>query len=112
MLMRIDHDRIRLSDRRVRPPRWLIQRILNQLEISAIGRVHMHPESVLLSQSQDLWQRIHRSHGRRPQGRHHRAHIALAQLIFQRIKAHPRPRIRRHRADSPSFSTLEIRWCV
>ncbi len=45
VLVRIDHDGVGLADRRIGPPRRLVQRICNQPEVAAIGRVHMHPRT-------------------------------------------------------------------
>ena len=88
VLVRIDDNRVGLADRCVGPPRRLIQSLGNQPEVASVGRVHVNAEAVPLAQRHDFVQRIDRSHGRRAQRRHHRAHIALAQLGFESLQAH------------------------
>ena len=88
VLVRIDHDRIGLIHRRVGPPCRFLQRIGNQPEVPAIRRIHVHTRTVTPRQHHNLVQRIDRAHRRRAQRRHHRAHVALAQLVFERIQSH------------------------
>ncbi len=88
MLVRIDHDRVGLTHRRVSPPGRLFQCLWNQPKITPVCAIHMHPEAVPLTQRQHLVQRVNSACGRCAQRDHHHAHIALAQLGLQSLHAH------------------------
>ncbi len=68
VLVGIDHDGVGPIDNRVGPARRLVERLGNQPEIAAVGRVHMHAEVVFPLERQNLVQRIHGGQGRGAQG--------------------------------------------
>ena len=75
MLVRIDHDRVRLAQPVVRAPRRGAE-VVGEAEVAAVGGIGMEPEPVALTQLDQLRQRVHRADRGGTDGRHHRADAA------------------------------------
>ena len=88
MLVRINHNRVRLVDDCVSPPRRLIQCLRNQPEVPAVSPIHMHSETVPFFERQHIIQRVYRADGCSAQRDHHGAHVAPTQFSLQRFQAH------------------------
>ena len=95
MLVRVDHNGIGVVHIEEFSSSWLVEFTQDQAEISAVGRIHMNPKTVFGPKRHNVAHGICSTDRGSAQRDHHGAHVSFAQFVFQRIKSHPAPTVRR-----------------